>query len=293
MPYAITLRCYVKSDTEATDVSGYRLHAAFFDILSEGDKRTSIKLHSEEGRKAFTVSPLFHRSNSPYHSSSSTDRKTKDQRLKTGSEVWFRITLLDNTVFPIFSLHFLENPNPSLRLGKLELLVKEVKVTGGKGASGSGVAIWREGIWGTAWSGFSDYKKLYESAEPTDEITLQFATPTSFKQGDTSMILPIPRLAFKGYAEKWNKYSGIELNDSLLNRVEDSFILSSYHLKTLPFSDGRAITPGFVGVCTFKVKDRDKEFLRNVNLLADFSFFAGTGRKTTHGMGMTRRIISR
>jgi CRISPR/Cas system endoribonuclease Cas6 (RAMP superfamily) len=24
--------------------------------------------------------------------------------------------------------------------------------------------------------------------------------------------------------------------------------------------------------------------------LADFAFFAGTGRKTTHGMGMTRRI---
>jgi len=279
MPYAITLECYVKSEIEGADPSGYHLHAAFFDILSEGDKETSRKLHSEEGRKAFTVSPVFHKSNLYYHPSLERNQKTKDQRLKTGSEVWFRVTLLDDTVFPIFSLHFLENPNPILRLGKKGLLVKEVRVTCGKGAS---------------WSGFSDYQKLYESAEPIDEITLQFATPTSFKQGDTSMILPIPRLTFKGYLEKWNKYSGIELyDDSLLDRIEYSFILSSYHLKTLPFSDGRAITPGFVGICTFKIKDRDKEFLRNVNLLADFSFFAGTGRKTTHGMGMTRRIISR
>jgi len=292
MPYAITLKCYIKSNAESTDVSGYHIHAAFFNILSEGSEETSRKLHSEEGRKAFTVSSLFGKSSlvsgrwsldrkSLVVGRSSLDKnnlKTKDQRLRTGNEVWFRVTLLDDAVFPIFSLHFLENPNPVIRLGTIELLVKEVKVTGGKGA------------W---WSGFSDYKNLYESAEPLDEITLQFATPTSFKQGDTNMLFPIPKLAFKGYLEKWNKYSGMTIRDSLLDGIDDSFILSQYELKTLPFSDGRAVIPGFVGTCTFKIKNKDKEFLRSVNLLADFSFFAGTGRKTTHGMGMTRRVISR
>ena len=278
MPYAITLKCYVKSDPESANVSGYHIHAAFFDILSRGDEETSAKLHSEEGRKAFTVSPLFYKGSLVVGRwlLDKKNLKTKDERLKTGNEVWFRVTLLDDSVFPVFSLRFLENPSPVIRLGKAELLVKEVKVTGGKGAS---------------WSGFSDYDKLYDSAESTDEVTLQFATPASFKQGDTSMLFPIPRLVFKGYLEKWNKYSGIGLSDSILNRIEDALILSHYDLRTLPFSDGRATTPGFVGICTFKIKDRNKEFLKNVNLLADFSFFAGTGRKTTHGMGMTRRVI--
>lgn len=284
MPYAITLKCYIKSEVGASDVSGYHIHATFFDILAEGDKETSKKLHSEEGRKAFTVSPLFHEGSLVVGPSSlDQSRMTKDhprknhRGLKAGSEVWFRVTLLDDSVFPVFSLHFLENPNPMLRLGKVELLVKEVKVTRGEGA---------------LWSGFLDYEKLYESADPLDEITLQFATPTSFKQGDINTLFPIPRLLFKGYLEKWNKYSGIELNNSLLDRIEDSLILSHYNLKTLPFSDGRATVPGFVGTCTYKIKSMSKEFLKNVNLLADFSFFAGTGRKTTHGMGMTRRIIS-
>jgi CRISPR-associated endoribonuclease Cas6 len=279
MPYAITIKCYVKSNTEAADISGYHLHAAFFDILSQSDEKISKKIHSEEGRKAFTVSPLFYKGSLVFGrwSLDKKNLKTKDERLTT-SEAWFRVTLLDDTVFPVFSLHFLEKPNPILKLGKMELLVKEVRVTGGKGAT---------------WSGFSDYKKLYESAEPYDGITLQFATPTSFKQGDTNTLFPIPRLVFKGYLEKWNKYSGIEINDSLLDRIEGSFILSHYNLKTLPFSDGRAVVPGFTGISTFKIKDRDKEFLKNVNLLADFSFFAGTGRKTTHGMGMTRKVVCR
>lgn len=292
MPYAITLRCYVKSDTEAVDVSGYYIHAAFFDILSQGNGETANKLHSEDGRKAFTVSPLFHKGSlvlgrwsldeeSFVVRHSSFDKKiltTKDKRLRTGSEAWFRVTLLDDSVFPVFSLHFLENANPIIRLGKTELLVKEVKVIGGKESP---------------WSGFLDYKNLYESAEPADEITLQFATPTSFKQGDTNMLFPIPRLVFKGYLEKWNKYSGIVVDDSLLDKIDDSIVLSHYSLNTLPFSDGRAVTPGFVGSCLFKARNKSKEFLKNINLLADFSFFSGTGRKTTHGMGMTRRLISR
>ncbi len=306
MPYAITIKCYVKSGAKAADVSGYHIHAAFFNILSEGNEQISTKLHSEEGRKAFTVSPLFGKSSLVAgrwsldskslvvgRSSLNRNPKTKDQGLKTGNETWFRVTLLDDSVFPIFSLRFLGNPNPVIRLGTMELLVREVKVTGGKGA------------W---WSGFSDYKKLYDTAEPLDEITLQFATPTSFKQGDTNTLFPIPKLAFKGYLEKWNKYSGMALavrqtpslriatsdpEDSLLDKIEDSFILSQYELKTLPFSDGRAVIPGFVGTCTFKIKSKDKEFLKAVNLLADFSFFAGTGRKTTNGMGMTRRVVSR
>ncbi|TFE67812.1 CRISPR-associated endoribonuclease Cas6 [Methylacidiphilum caldifontis] len=279
MPYAITLKCYIKS-SNSEEVSGNLLHAAFFNILAEGNEEISRKLHSEEGRKAFTISPLFYKEHMTFNHLflDKSDSKTNEQRLKAGDQVWFRVTLLDDTVFPAFSLRFLENPNTKIRLGLVELLVKEVTVSGGKK---------------DRWNGFSDYKKLYDTAQPLDEIILQFATPTSFKQGDTIMLFPLPDLIFKGYIEKWNKYSGIVINDSLLDKIKESFILSQYFLKTLPFLEGRAMTPGFIGQCKFKTKNRDKEFLKNVNLLADFSFFAGTGRKTTHGMGMTRRLISR
>ncbi len=278
MPYAITIKCYLESNLEFRDISGYYLHAAFFEILSKTDKKTSMKLHNEIGRKAFTISPLFNKESQNFYYLSLNNKKsnTKD-KLRITNEAWFRVTLLDDKVFPIFGLHFLEQPNPVLRLGQITLLIKEVRVTGeGKGS----------------WSGFSDYKNLYESAKLNNEITLQFITPTAFKQGDTNVLFPIPRLVFKGYIEKWNKYSGIKLDDSIINEIDSSIILSNYKLKTLPFFDGRVEIPGFVGICKFKIRNtNDKELVRNINLLADFSFFAGTGRKTTHGMGMTKRII--
>lgn len=277
MPYALIIKCYLESNLEFRDTSGHHLHAVFFDILSKTDKKTSIKLHSEIGRKAFTISPLFNKEFKTFNFLLLRKKKSNiKNKLGTTSEAWFRVTLLDDTVFPIFSLHFLEQPNPVLRLGQTTLLIKEVRVTGeGKGS----------------WSGFSDYKNLYESAKLNNEIILQFATPTAFKQGDTNILFPIPRLIFKGYIEKWNKYSGIQLDDSIIDEIDSSIILSSYKLKTLPFFDGRVKIPGFAGICKFKIKNtNDKELVRNINLLADFSFFAGTGRKTTHGMGMTRRI---
>ncbi len=48
---------------------------------------------------------------------------------------------------------------------------------------------------------------------------------------------------------------------------------------------------GFVGTCSFQLTSKVAEKIaQQINCLADFAFFAGTGRKTTHGMGMTRRI---
>ncbi len=140
--------------------------------------------------------------------------------------------------------------------------------------------------------GYSTHKDLFKNASSTEEITLEFHTPTAFRQSDLDLPLPLPRLVFQSYYKKWKKFSEIDgLMLNLLDIIEREVGISKMDIKTIPFNDGRITIPGFVGKVTFIIKNSvEKEAKRQINLLADYAFFAGTGRKTTHGMGMTRRL---
>jgi CRISPR-associated endoribonuclease Cas6 len=51
---------------------------------------------------------------------------------------------------------------------------------------------------------------------------------------------------------------------------------------------------GFTGDVTFEIAAKaPPELVRYINVLADYAFFCGTGRKTTVGMGQTKRISER
>lgn len=77
----------------------------------------------------------------------------------------------------------------------------------------------------------------------------------------------------------------------LLDIIKKNVEIANFSRKTTPFEGGRVTIPGFVGKVTFVVKKEvGKEALRQIDLLADYAFFAGTGRKTTHGIGMNRRV---
>lgn len=52
---------------------------------------------------------------------------------------------------------------------------------------------------------------------------------------------------------------------------------------------GRYPLIGFAGKCMYRIMDDDPVRVREVNGLADFALLAGTGMKTTQGMGQTRR----
>ena len=69
-----------------------------------------------------------------------------------------------------------------------------------------------------------------------------------------------------------------------------------YYLENVPwtmyFDGARAREQGFVGICRFTAKSsRIAPAHRKIlSALASYSYYAGTGRKTTMGMGLTRRL---
>lgn len=141
------------------------------------------------------------------------------------------------------------------------------------------------------WTQEKSYSQIWEDSNPAINITLLFASATSFRQGDVDLPLPIPKLVFGSYLEKWNMFSGMPFPEDLKEKIERHLAVAEYRIKTVPFNDGRVIIPGFVGKVVFKIIGRlDEQSIKQINCLADFAFYAGTGRKTTHGMGMTRRV---
>jgi len=249
----LPVACIVRGKIEeGREIKPRNLHAAFLSIFEKVNPALSKTLHESAPQKAFTISPLF----------------------KYRDGFWFRATLLDDKLSTSFFSFFLEKPEPVVNLGSNQFKVRELKVSH------------------NPWSGYIDYQSLWKKSTLDREITLEFRSPTCFRQGDLDLPLPLPHLVFKSYYRKWQAFSDIELMSDLLDIIEKNVGISKLSGKTVPFEDGRVTIPGFVGKVTFIVKRGvGKEALRQINFLADYAFFAGTGRKTTHGMGMTRRII--
>lgn len=150
-----------------------------------------------------------------------------------------------------------------------------------------------------SWAGRASFVELYNnglvragSGSQEQEVTLEFASPTAFQMREArlNMPLPWPRLVFQSLAEKWNSVSPIPLWIDW-RAFERSVTISRHALSTVLVDFGRHRQVGFVGTCTYLVVSDtgSRDLVASVHTLADFALYAGVGKKTTMGMGSTRR----
>ncbi|MGC9529163.1 MAG: CRISPR-associated endoribonuclease Cas6 [Candidatus Bipolaricaulaceae bacterium] len=267
--HAVVLRLVSKTSAKIPAGLGHRVHAAFFQMIEQVDPPLAEKLHASGRRqRPFTVSPLM------------GARRTDGDQISLSPErrCSLRVTMLEQEIYQRVAEYLLRPQRlPGLRLGDAELIVAEMFGTPDS----------------STWSGYATWESLVDEASDNTEVTLEFASPTVFRRGDLDLPLPVPELVFGSYFAKWRAFSPIPLDSAL---AEKGFFsrhvgVKEHRIHSVPFNDGRVTIPGFVGRCTFLMKGRLKAgTIRQVNALADFAFYAGTGRKTTHGMGMTRRI---
>ena len=79
----------------------------------------------------------------------------------------------------------------------------------------------------------------------------------------------------------------MEIASSSIESLFSSFV----NIKTEILADSRSKFIGVVGEVTYRILgDVEPLVIKQINALADFSLYCGLGRKTTMGMGMTRRI---
>jgi CRISPR-associated endoribonuclease Cas6 len=128
----------------------------------------------------------------------------------------------------------------------------------------------------------SDYYEMYQ-APAQSEIKLQFLTPTSFKQNKVIQPFPLAELTFASLQRRWNQLAPKPLK---IPEQQWSGLVSAYDLKTEVWPLPHHQELGCVGWIRYRFSDTKQA--RFAATLAQFANFAGVGRKTALGMGVTR-----
>lgn len=252
--------------------SGHQAHAAFLEAVRQADAELAALLHAP-GRplRPFTVSPLL----------GAEVQEGGQIRLTPERTYSLRVTLLEEGLYAELMGRFLEEGRPALRLGTSTFLIAQVLVTPGS----------------SPWAGYTTWKELTQ-ARPLERATLEFLSPTAFSLGQRPwgkqfQVLPEPRFVFGSLLRSWNALApaGLALEPGPLEEylAENTVVLEIAHLRTAMWRYPRHLQVGFVGKVSYGFRGGDEDIRRQLNALADFSFYAGVGYKTTMGMGQVRR----
>ncbi|MEH2126522.1 CRISPR-associated endoribonuclease Cas6 [Nostoc sp.] len=277
MPHSLVLNLLPQSPIPPQYLTGRHLHALFLTLVSSVDSTLGDRLHDSTADKAFTLSPL--QTNSPLLKGGRGGSKLQyshQQPIPAGTPCWWRISLLDDTLFGKLTQLWLNlNPNRPWHLGPADLYITSIQ--------GTPQSI-------QPWANAITYAQLYEEAsDRNSSINLSFSTPTAFRQGQYDTTLPTRESVFNSLLSRWNKYSGIEFTQIAIESIFPSFV----NIHTEILADSRSKFIGILGEVTYKILGAVEPIqIKQINALADFALYTGVGRKTTMGMGMTRRLYS-
>ncbi len=136
----------------------------------------------------------------------------------------------------------------------------------------------------------ASYAELSE-LPAVSHITLNFLSPTNFKQGPGQLPLPLPRNVFRTPLVAWNSYAPhpLGIREDWLEWCNDNVFVAEHRIETAHVTLSRQQPPfiGFVGEVTFEIHraNRYKDAARRLHTLAKLTEITGIGRKTTMGMG--------
>ena len=265
---------------------GRATHSWFLSQLRRADPALAEQLHEPHAARPFTISAL-----------QGTGPGSQGQvALTPEREYWLRVTSFE----PELSQRLMEDVVPNLP-DKIDLVETAFTL---KGATCDPQEH--------PWAGQTTFEALAQehllgTREPDRKLSLRFASPTTFRRtrGETSLTddqgrayqvaghnvaLPLPGLVFDSYLQRWNAFAPVALHPDVKRYAEECVAISRYRLQTVLVEFGAARHVGFVGRCQFMALVHDPYWLRLLNLLAAFALYAGTGHRTTMGLGQTRQI---
>ena len=249
MPSVLTFRLNPEETVSLPPYPGRALHALFYQWLAIGDYSLAVRTHDQDGPRPFTVSPLY----------------------RVDGQPTLRLTLLDDTLWPALSQGISLTPTVEVMGQPLTLPADGPQIQ------------------------HRSYADLVANAGAETRIRLRFLSPTSFRSHEMHYPLPDPALVYQSWLNRWNEFAPEEarINVALLDIVAAHVAVGRYDLRTemVDLGGDRKVV-GFVGTVQYNVIRAGMigdEWLRRLNLLADYAAFCGTGHKTAQGMGQTER----
>ncbi|MEL6606154.1 MAG: CRISPR-associated endoribonuclease Cas6 [Cyanobacteria bacterium J06614_10] len=270
MPYSLVLNLVPLSPIPKTHLSGRHLHALFLDLVRSQDPDLATVLHSQTSKKAFTLSPLQTSLSKLQYPD--TLQWSHNRAIPAGTPCWWRITLLDDLLFTQLAHLWLGlSAQQQWQLGGSPLQIS--RVTGTQQA-------------GQPWASYLSYEQLYaEASDQNRKLHFMLCTPTTFRISEYDASLPTRDRVFKSLLKRWNHYSQIPFPEDIINCIYPG----AYNIHSDIAIDSRSKLIGCIGNITFQIlgKNISPAAIKQINALAQFSLFAGLGRKTPMGMGQT------
>jgi CRISPR-associated endoribonuclease Cas6 len=250
MPYAVSFS--IATSDQPPPPNLYRaLHANLLRWIGAVDADLAAAIHDRPVRKPFTISAL--------------------ERDRNGDHHW-HVTLLEDDLW--------------------EPLWAGVRIVGALDLNGRQWPV----RWPDAHVVHRSYEFLLTHIQPANYLRMRFTSPTTFSAGRLDSPLPEPVAVVKSWLSQWNDFAPPDrrISTSLMEVVLTNVAVDSHRIQTQKHDLGRGRTfVGFMGEVTFAVTQARKlnqAFVWQLNALADYAEFCGTGRKTTQGMGQTRRV---
>ncbi len=247
-------------------------HAWLLKRIGDVDATLAERLHEGETPRPFTVSNLW-----------GAGRAREGQvTLEPERTYWLRFTGLTAEASGAIE-RALPAPGEVLPLTGASLRVSEVTTEADR----------------HPWAGRADYADLMQRytltpGPPPRAVVMRFASPTVFRSAGRDLPLPIPSLVFDGYLRKWNSFSPLALPEEAKRYAEECVALSRFRLRSHWVSfeaGGKGAQVGFTGEARFRFLVGDGYWTRVMTLLAGYAFWAGTGYRTTAGLGQTQSVV--
>ena len=284
--------------------SGELVHGAFLNWLRTAAPDVATWLHEGQKRRLFTCSSLHFDRAMP--SLLRAERENIHLPLDPHKTYTVRITLLLGDLFPLFHNALMQfnvsatgaTTPPFMQLGKQLFLLEEVMLANDDPAS---------------WTGFTSPTSLVEQAKlARSSLTLEFASLTTFNRSSSKTgygahhaMLPLPLFVFQNLARRWEDVTPPELAHVVQKEridhylQEDGVIIIDYDLKAHHVTFTTHVQRGFLGTCTYQVRDPEEQAMpqspltvrQQLFLLAHLAFYSGVGYKTAMGLGQVRLVV--
>ncbi len=270
MPQAIVFTLRPATAASVAGNLSRAAHAAVLRLIQAVDPALAARIHDDEGRKPLTVSNVWGLGNSP---ASAVD-PTRDYYL--------RVTLLSDDLERI-AADWTPDAIGAFDLDGLAWRVVARAVTAAD----------------HPWAGQASYEQLAtpllsRAGQLPGAWTIQFASPTTFRQRGMNMPFPLPELVFGSLCEQWNASASFALPEEVRHFAAECLAVSRYDLRSVASpTSGGVIQIGAIGRCTYRAINRDRYWRSCIDTLAGFAFYSGIGAGTTRGFGQARLLPER
>ncbi|MBM7854979.1 CRISPR-associated endoribonuclease Cas6 [Desulfohalotomaculum tongense] len=238
-------------------LGGAELHGMLFGMLKKLDAGAAVRLH-EGVDKPFALEPP----------QGQWDRQGAFSLCRAGEQYSFSISCLNEEM--------------------VELVGRLAQAWSGRTVRlGTGVFTGTKAV--EEHPGGVSYRNILDKPALSRDFTLEFYTPTSFRQKGTQILFPLPERVFGSLLHRWNAFSPLQLFDG----VDFSAVrVKKYALHTSMVHFEKYMIAGFMGRCTYILPAKYAEYMAlQVHALTRFAGFASVGYKVTMGLGCTKPVI--